>query len=139
MTNFDLPRREDWYWEPVKYTNRVVEPGEEWAMWDKKGNGWLHYALIAVNNPDAKLILDVRADKKIDLKLTFRELVELGNIGLGAGYFNVTEFRENYCVVQYTPGFPGLPFRGKNYCAVRNDLDEPIVVLLVQAWLIMLR
>ena len=137
--DFYFPLRKDWKWEPVKKTFEI-EPGDSVNVWDYDESGWLVYALVESDNPLIRLMLDIYADNKVDLDLTIKDIYETGNVGLGAGYFNVTVYdptKDRY-VVQYSVPPPGLPFRGKNRFDLVNNIGVPIRGRVI-GWLIILK
>lgn len=139
----ELPKSSHWKWYPVTYTNRTLNPGDKWVVWDINASGWIYYFLVKCDNPLLTIKVDCYADRLNEIVTNLEELVETGNVGLGQGYFNVTKYdtTNNVYVVQYSPIFLGVPFRGRNRLVLSNPatgLAQPINVSSLYAWLIII-
>ena len=131
-----FPKNKNWDWYPIRRGPITIEPGGKVTLWDKKGSGWIYYALIQCNNPKLQIKIDCYADTINEIIVDIETLYNvLGNTGLGQGYFNVTKYdtTNNIYVVQYAPISLGVPFRDRNVCTLRNPTTSSIIVNLVQA------
>lgn len=138
---YDLPRDENWAWKAIcRLKPLSIAPGEEEVLWDEEGKGWIFNAISAVNSKKARVRLDVYADGIVEVDTTPEELYNMGFLGVGNGQFLVSRYDDvnNYYVVQYVPHTFGVPFRGRNRCAIINDTDSDIIVYFFSAWLIIM-
>jgi len=134
-----FPNSSNWKWRPIVKKGETIQPGRRLTLYDQKGNGYIYYFIISVSNPDAKLMLDVGADDKIELNLSARDLRNMGFEGSAQGHFQVTKWDEtnNIYVVGYAPIGLGVPFKGRNRAEIINSTSLPCVIYGMWAWLIM--
>lgn len=135
-----FPASHKWHWLPLRKRNLTIGPGKTYELWDESGNGWIYYAMFSANSPDLQVLIDVYADRVLDLAFSFNDLYNDGNINVGQGYFNLTRYdtTNNVYVMQYAPIGLGVPFRGRNTCKLRNPTTSTITVNSF-AWLIILK
>ena len=136
-----FPSSHRWHWYPIRKSNLTIDPGRTVELWNEKSDGWIYYVMFSANSPDLQVLIDVYADRVLDLVFDFNDLYNDGNINVGQGYFNLTRYdtTNNVYVMQYAPIGLGVPFRGRNVCKIRNPTTSAITLNNMFAWLIMLK
>ena len=135
-----FPKNEKWDWYPIRRGSFTIDPGSKVTLWDRKGAGWLFWALFWADSPDLMLLLDLRADRSVELSIDYKTLYAIGFLSLGQGYFCLSKYSDtekNY-VATYAPIGLGVPFKRRIRCTLVNPTTSTITVKLIQAWIILL-
>jgi len=127
-----LPLLEGWYYIAKDVDETItIDPSEEKEMGKATGNGWFISAMVSLNHPDAKFVLEYydAYKTKRTATITPKSLHTLGltapnATGIFCPKFDTTE---SIYVVVYLPATP-IPFKKEYRLSIKAPSDSPVVI-----------